>query len=158
MNLVGSHVWNHNDPILIVLFHDGKHIGDRRCSFDPRISDRCDWSIKAEGASTKTWIRHDLFVFGSKTNVLSRKGFVVANQTIRSGRFYLTSGTTAWSKLCIRSCRAQDLSAESHSLQIIRFMKAPSPQEGSKILQRDKSRSDLYPQTSSIISTTHDLV
>jgi hypothetical protein len=40
--------------------------------------------------------------------ILSRRDFVVTNKTIRSGRFYFTSSTTAGSKLCISSYRAQD--------------------------------------------------
>ena len=49
----------------------------------------------------------DLLLFGSRTNVLSRKCFCVTTELIRSGHFYLTSSIQYRYLFYIRSCRAQ---------------------------------------------------
>ncbi len=49
----------------------------------------------------------DLLLFGSRTNVLSRKCFCVTTELIRSGHFYLTSSVQYRYLIYIRSCRAQ---------------------------------------------------
>src|SRR5574344_275845 len=50
----------------------------------------------------------DLLLFGSRTNVLSRKCFCVTTELIHSGHFYLTSSIQYRYLFYIRSCRAQD--------------------------------------------------
>lgn len=49
----------------------------------------------------------DLLLFGSRTNVLSRKCFCVTTELIRSGHFYLMSSIQYRYLIYIRSCRAQ---------------------------------------------------
>ena len=49
----------------------------------------------------------DLLLFGSRTNVLSRKCFCVTTELIRSGHFYLTSSIQQWQLFYVGSCRVK---------------------------------------------------